>query len=160
MKKVLGISGLALTLATVCVFAEKAGTVNGKEISVEEANQALQVITKGTQQWNQLNDAEKKQLMTMMAPRVLTVETAKKELSKSEKNTAIVNYWMQTKIAEVQISDEEAKKQFEKMKKAAKKVKSKKKFPEFEAAKESIKVQLAQEKIVGEIIKSAKIKLK
>ena len=46
------------------------------------------------------------------------------------------------------------------MKKMAKKSKSKQKVPEFDTVKNQIKMQLAQEKVVGKLMKSAKIKVK
>ncbi|MDQ7046468.1 MAG: hypothetical protein Q9M39_02150 [Sulfurovum sp.] len=63
-------------------------------------------------------------------------------------------------MSEAKVSDKEAKEAYTKMVDAAKKSKSKQNIPEFEAAKNSIKMQLAQEKVVGALIKNAKIKVK
>jgi hypothetical protein len=95
-----------------------------------------------------------------MAPSKLVAAAAKKDLTEKEKEAALAGFWMQKKISQVEVSDKEAQAAYDKMKKAAKKAKSKKKIPEFEAVKNSIKMQLAQEKVVGELMKSAKIKLK
>ena len=46
------------------------------------------------------------------------------------------------------------------MKKAAKEAKSTQKIPAFDAVKNNIKVQLAQEKVVSQLMKNAKIKVK
>ena len=63
-------------------------------------------------------------------------------------------------MSEAQVSDKEAKDAYTKMVDGAKKAKSTQQIPEFEAAKNSIKMQLAQEKVVGVLMKSAKIKVK
>jgi superfamily II DNA helicase RecQ len=160
MKKVLTTLSFVLTLTTVTISAQTAGTVNGMEISVEEANKALNVISKGQATWDKISTQQKEQVLKMIAPSKLASVQAKKELTKEEKDIALSNLWMQKKISETKISDEEAKKSYEKMKKAAKKVNPKKEFPSYEAAEKSIKRKMAQEKVIGKLMKDAKIKLK
>ena len=166
MKKILAILGLTLMFTTCNAIAESnvtvatAGTVNGMEITVVEADEALKVLTKGQKTWATLPEDAKKQLIEMMAPKKLAVVAAKKDLTTKEKDAAIAGFWMQKKMSTVKVSDEEAKSAYDKMIKAAKAVKSKQKIPEFDAAKNNIKMQLAQEKVVSELMKNAKIKLK
>ncbi|KYJ87365.1 hypothetical protein [Sulfurovum riftiae] len=160
MKKILTTLGFALVLTTMTISAETAGTVNGMEVSVEEANKALNVISRGQATWDKISQQQKEQVLKMIAPSKLASVKAKKELSEEEKNVALSNFWMQKKMSEAKISDEEAKKAYEKLKEAAKKANPKKEFPPFEAAKKSIKMKMAQEKVVGDLMKDAKIKLK
>jgi len=160
MKKVLMTVASALALMTMTVSAETAGTVNGIDISVAEANKALNVISRGQATWDKISLPQKEQVLKMIAPSKLAAVQAKKELTQEEKNVALSNLWMQKKMSETKISDEAAKKEYDKLKKAAKKANSKKKFPPYEAAEKSIKMKLAQEKIVKDLMKSAKIKLK
>jgi len=162
MKKVLTTIGFALALTTMTVYAETAGTVNGMEISVKEANKALTVISRGQATWEKISPQQKEQVLKMIAPSKLAAVQAKKELTQEEKNIALSNLWMQKKISEVQadISDDEAKKAYEKLKEATKKANPKKEFPPFESAKKSIKMKMAQEKVVSDLMKNAKIKLK
>lgn len=160
MKNKLTMLALTLALSTTAIHAKTAGTVNGMIITVEEADKALSIISKGTQKWETLDAAKKKQILQMMAPSKLVAEKASKSLTEKEKEAAMSGYWMQKKMAEAKISDEEAKAAYEKMKAAAKNAKSTQPIPEFEMAKNSIKMQLAQEKVVGEIMKSATVKVK
>ncbi len=160
MKKVLTTLGFALALTTATISAQTAGTVNGMEISVEEANKALNVISRGQATWEKISTQQKEQVLKMIAPSKLAAVQAKKELTKEEKDIALSNLWMQKKISETKISDEEAKKSYEKMKAAAKKANPKKEFPPYASAEKSIKMKMAQEKVVGDLMKDAKIKLK
>ncbi|MEY3002405.1 MAG: hypothetical protein RLZZ428_780 [Pseudomonadota bacterium] len=160
MKKTLAIVGLTLALTTPQLFAVTAGTVNGMEISVEEANQVLKNAREGKQEWSKLNTEEKKQLIQMMSVGKLIGVESKKVLTQQEKDAAISTYWMQKKISTTPITDQEAQAAYNRVKEAAKKAKNKQEMPPFEAVKNNIKMQLAQEKVVGELIKSAKIDVK
>jgi hypothetical protein len=159
MKKILVTLGSALVLSTSFVVASTAGTVNGIKITVEEANQILNKMTQGKMTWATLPADGKRQLIEMIAPSKLIGIEANKKLTSKEKNVALVNFWMQKKMSEVKVSDNEAKKAYEKMKKAAKESKSKQTIPAFNTAKNSIKMQLAQEKVVTDLVKSSKIKV-
>ncbi len=160
MKKILALLGLTLALTTTAVVAKTAGTVNGMVITVEEANKALKVLTKGKDTWETIPEKGKTQLIQMMAPSKLVAAKSKESLTKKEKEAALAGFWMQKKMSETKVSDDEAKAIYDKMKKAAKKSKSKQKIPAFEATKNNIKMQIAQEKVVGQLMKSAKIKVK
>ena len=160
MKKILIVLGLMLTLTTSYAMAKTAGTVNGMVITVAEANKALEAVTKGKMTWDKLPEDGRKQLMQMMAPAKLVAAKSKKSLTAKEKEAALAGFWMQKKMAGVKVTDKEAKTVYNKMKKEAKKAKNKQKIPEFEIVKNQIKMQLAQEKVVGKLMKSAKIKVK
>jgi len=171
MIKTLTTLGLAFILTTGYVAAEGnkkgteskaavAGTVNGMEITVTEADKALDILTKGQKTWATLPEDAKKQLIEMMAPKKLAAVAAEKGLTAKEKEAAIAGFWMQKKMSSVGVSDDEAKTAYDKMVEAAKAAKSKQQIPAFEAAKNSIMMQLKQEKVVKELMKNAKIKLK
>jgi len=166
MKRILATLGLALMLTTGNAVADVnattaiAGTVNGMEITVAEADKALNALTKGKMTWEKLPEKDKKQLIEMMAPSKLVAAASKKGLTDKEKEVAIAGFWMQKKMSKVEISDKEAEEAYNKMKEAAKKVKSKKEMPAFDKVKNSIKMELAQGKVVSELMKNAKIKLK
>jgi len=159
MKKLLATLGLALALTTATVSAQTAGTVNGMKITVKEANKALKILTKGKMTWSKLPKDGRKQLITMMAPSKLVAAAARKGLTAKEKEAALAGFWMQKKMSKTKVSDKEAKKAYNNMKKAAKKAKSKKKIPPFKNVKNGIKMQLKQEKVVSRLMKSAKIKV-
>lgn len=160
MKKILAIFGLALMLTTGNASAATAATVNDMEITVEEADKAITALTKGKMTWEKLSKDERKQLIQMMAPSKLVAAAAKKGLTDKEKEAALAGFWMQKKMSKAEISDKEAEDAYNKMKEAAKKAKSKKEIPAFDKVKNNIKMQLAQEKVVSKLMKSAKIKLK
>lgn len=159
IKKLSLIIGLCMGLLSNA-SATKAAMVNDIEISVKEVNTALKSLTKGKQTWETLPDSGKIQLIQMLAPSKLVAVVAKKEVSRSEKESAYASVWMQKSLGKVKVSDKEAKKAYNKMKKIAKKTKSKKSFPSFDKLKKSIKMQLAQEKVIKRLIKKAKIVLK
>jgi len=160
VKKGLLFLALGFISATTLVDAKTAGTVNGMKITVKEANKALELLTKGQQTWSTLPKEGKKQLINMLAPSKLVAATAKKQLTKKEKEGALASYWMQKKMSKIKISDSEAKTAYTKMLKMSKKAKSKAKIPPFEKAKNGLKMQLAQEKVVSKLMKKAKIKIK
>lgn len=160
MTKTLTMVALVLSLSTTAIYAKTAGTVNGIIITVEEADKALGIISKGTEKWDTLTPEKKKQVLQMMAPSKLVAQKSEKSLSKKEKEAAMSAFWMQKKMAETKISDEEAKTVYEKMKASALKAKTKQPIPEFDGAKNSIKMQIAQEKVLSELMKSADVKVK
>jgi len=160
MKKILATLGLALMLTTSNVTAETAATVNGMEITVAEVNEVLNALSQGKMTWEKLPEDGKKELIERMAPSKLVVAASKKDLTDTEKDAALAGFWMQSKMSKIEVSDKEAEEAYNKIKKAAEAAKSKQKLPEFNAAKNNIKMQLAQEKVVSELMKNAKIELK
>lgn len=160
MKKAFVILGLTLALTTNYAAAESAGTVNGMEITVEEANNALNSLTNGKMTWEKLPAKDKQQLVEMMAPAKLVAAESKKSLTDKEKEAALSSFWMQKKMSTTEVTDKEAEDAYNKIKQAAKEAKSKQEIPAFDAVKNNIKMQLAQEKIVGELMKNAEIKVK
>jgi hypothetical protein len=67
---------------------------------------------------------------------------------------------MQSKVMKTKVSDKELKSAYDKIKKSSKKAKSKKKLPSFEELKNTLHMQIAKEKVVANLMKTAKIKLK
>ncbi|MCF6244051.1 MAG: hypothetical protein L3J43_03330 [Sulfurovum sp.] len=159
MTKKLATFSMVLFL-TSTAMATTVATVNGMVITVEDANKAVKALSKGKMTWDKLPKDGKKQLIEMMAPSKLVSAAAQKELSEKEKESALSGFWMQRSMSKMSISDEKAKVTYEKMKKAAKVGKSKKEIPSFEKSKQSIKIQLAQEEIIGKLMKNAEIKIK
>ena len=159
MKKTLLILGF-LGFFTQTIQATTVATINNIKISQKEADKALHALTKGKMTWDTLPDDGKIQLIQMLAPSKLVAQAAKKRLGRKEKADALSNFWMQKKMSKTKVSDKEAKKAYRKMKKLARKSKRKQKLPSFEKAKNGIKMQLAQEKIVSKLLKKTKIRLR
>jgi len=160
MKKILTTLGLALMLTTGNIAAETAGTVNGMEITVAEVNEVLNALSQGKMTWEKLPEDGRKELIERMAPSKLVVAASKKGLTEKEKEAALAGFWMQKKMAEVKLSDKEVEDAYNKLKKEAEKAKSKQKIPALNVVRNQIKMQLAQESVVGELMKNAKIELK
>jgi len=143
------------------MMAKTAATISGIEITVKEANNALKLLTKDSNKtWEGLPKDAKVQLINMIAPSKLVLVAAKTELSSQEKEAALSTFWMQKSMSKMNVTDEEAKEAYQKLEKAAKAAKTKKKIPTFEQAKRSLKVQIAQEKTVKNLMEKAKIKVK
>ena len=137
-----------------------AGYVGMMPISVESVNKALQVMTKGKMTWATLPEKDKPRVLQMVAPSQFIALAAKNDLSEDEKKNALANYWMQKNISQIEVTDKEAKKRYEKIKKLQKKSKSKKPLPDYATLEKSLKMQIANEKFIQNLTKKAKIKLK
>ncbi len=166
MKKTLTTLGLVFMLSASNLAAEAsvksavAGSINGMTITVAEANEALNKLTQGKMTWDKLPEDGKRQLIEMLSPAKLVAAASIKGLTDKEKEAALAGFWMQKKMAQVKVTDKEAEAAYKKMKEAAKAAKNEQKIPSFDQAKNNIKMQLAQEKVVRELMTDAKIKLK
>jgi len=137
-----------------------AGSINDIYVSIEDADNALNSISKGKASWAKVSDNDKMKLLNMIAPSKLIETAAKKDLKSKDTEVAFSNFWMQKKTMKTEISDKELRSAYDKIKKSAKKAKSKQKVPEFEELKNILKMQIVKEKVIADLMKSAKIKLK
>ncbi len=137
-----------------------AGSINDIYVSIEDADNALNSISKGKATWAKVSENDRMKLLNMIAPSKLLEAAAKKDIKPKDTDTAFSNFWMQSKVMKTEISDKELKSAYDKIKKSAKKAKSKKEVPEFEQLKNTLKMQIAKEKVIAGLMKSAKIKLK
>ena len=137
-----------------------AGSINDIYVSIEDADNALNSISKGKATWAKVSENDRMKLLNMIAPSKLLEAAAKKDIKPKDTDTAFSNFWMQSKVMKTEISDKELKSAYDKIKKSAKKAKSKKEVPEFEQLKNTLKMQIAKEKVIADLMKSAKIKLK
>ncbi len=137
-----------------------AGSINDIYVSIEDADNALNSISKGKAAWAKVSDNDKMKLLNMIAPSKLIEAAAKKDLKSKDTEVAFSNFWMQSKVMKTEVSDKELRSAYDKIKKSAKKAKSKQKVPEFEQLKNTLKMQIAKEKVIAGLMKNAKIKLK
>ena len=137
-----------------------AGSINDIYVSIEDADKALNSISKGKATWAKVSENDRIKLLNMIAPSKLLEEVAKKDLKSKDMEVAYSNVWMQNKIMKTEISDKELRSAYDKIKKSAKKAKSKQEVPEFDQLKSTLKMQIAKEKVIADLMKSAKIKLK
>ena len=137
---------------------EIAGYAGMMAIGVDDVNKALEVMTKGKMTWETIPSQDKMRVLQMVAPSKFIALAAKNGLTKEQKDNALSNYWMQKSLSRISVSDKEAKKRYEKIKKIQKK--SKKKLPDYATIEKSLKMQIANEKFMEDLTKQAKIKLK
>jgi len=137
-----------------------AGSINGTYISIDDANNALQAVSKGKSTWGSIPKADKERVLQMIAPSKLIESKVKTALSSKEKNIALANFWMQNKIMKTKVSEKELKSAYGKIKQASKKAKSKRKLPSYAQLKNTLHMQIAKEKVISDLMKNAKIKLK
>ena len=142
-------------------------TINGENITKEQADQYLALRTQGrATDFDKLpSDEQRRALINEMAVPNLAAMKAHKELSAEEKNAAISRFWMQKKLATTKVTDEEAKKAYDELIKAVKEAAKKQskeepKLPTFEEAKREIMLQLAQDKVTKELLENGKVELK
>jgi formylmethanofuran dehydrogenase subunit E-like metal-binding protein len=150
---------LLITLVMTYSEAKEIAKVNGMAITEAEANKALQVLTSGKKSWAKLSKKEKQELIQMVAPAKVIVADAKKTLTKEEKDVALMNFWLQKNTSRVSVTESEAKKKYEDMKKVLAKTGNKKPIPPFEKLQPNIKMQIAKERVVGKLMQKAKIQL-
>ena len=137
-----------------------AGSIDGILVSIEEANKVLDSLSKGTAKWSTLKPLDKERVVKLLAPAKLVEEATKNDLTDEEKTNSVTNIWMQNSMRRVKISDKELKDSYVKIKKNLKKLKAKRKLPEFDKIKNKLKVQIAKEKVIMSLMKNAKIILK
>ena len=137
-----------------------AGSINDSYISIEDADIALNSLSKGKAKWATVSDVDREKVLQMIAPSKLIEASLKTDLTDIEKDTALANFWMQSKISKTEVSDKAVKASYSKLEKASKKSKSTKKLPEFKLLENQLKNQIAKEKVVADLMKNAKIKLK
>jgi hypothetical protein len=136
-------------------------TINGQNVTKEQTDKYLALRTQGrATDFDKLNKEQRLALVKEMSVPLLAAMKAHKELSVEEKNAALSRLWMQKKISMTKVEDKEAKKAYDKIKAQAKKSKKDAKIPTFEEAKQQIKMQMAQEKVIDALIKEGKVSLK
>jgi hypothetical protein len=137
-----------------------AGSVDGILVSMEEANKVLNSLSKGKSKWTSLKTLDKHRVMELLAPSKLVLVATKKDLTQEEKTNAVTNIWMQNSMRKAKVSDADLKKAYKKIEKDFKRVKSNKKLPELDKIKDRLKMQIAKEKVIMNLMKNAKIILK
>jgi hypothetical protein len=154
MKKSFLVASLTVLLSSAIYADSVVGSVNGIPIYKSEAENAVKMLTGGKQTYDKLTADQKKQVVSIMAPSKLIAKVAKSELSQKEQDAAMSALWMQKKASTMSATDAEAKVVYDKLKAASK---DQSKVPAFDKVKESIKMQLKQDKVIQSIMKNAKV---
>ena len=154
MKKSFLVVSLSILLSTIIYADSVIGSVNGMPIYKSEAENAVKALTGGKQTYDKLTVEQKKQVVNVIAPSKLIAKAAKTELSQKEQDYALSTLWIQKKASSMSVTDAEAKAAYDKLKAASK---DQSKVPAFDKVKETIKMQLKQDKAVQSIMKNAKV---
>lgn len=154
MKKSLLVAIISVLFSSIIYADSVIGRVNGMPIYKSEAENAVKMLTGGKQTYDKLTADQKKQVVSIIAPSKLIVKAAKSELSQKEQDAALSALWMQKKASRITVTDEEAKAVYEKLKAASK---DQSKVPAFDKVKESIKMQIRQDKVIRSVMQNAKV---
>lgn len=154
MKKTLLIATISAIFATNALADSTIGSVDGVLIYKSEAENAVKALSGGKTSYDKLSDAEKKQIVNVIAPSKMIEKASRSQLSPKEETAAIAGYWMQKKMVSTTVSDAEAQAYYNKVKAASK---DKSKVPAFAKVKGQIIMQLKQEKIISALMKDVKV---
>jgi hypothetical protein len=135
-------------------------TADGKKIIKKEADDYLSKRTKGkVKDFDLLPKAQRLALVKELALPLLLAEKAKKELTTEEKDMLISRAWMQKAVSESDIPDEQLKAAYEKIKAQAQAKSALQQIPPFEKIKERIKMQVAEQQIVSQLLRGVDIRV-
>jgi len=135
-------------------------TVNGHKIIKKEADSYLKQRTKGkVTDFDLLPKEQRLALVKELSLPILLTEEAKKGLTEEQKDTLISRAWMQQAIAQSSIPEEQLKAAYEKIKAQAKAKSALQQVPPFEKIKDRIRMQVAEQQIVGQLLRGVNIKV-
>ena len=136
------------------------GTVNGHEIIKKDADAYLKQRTQGkVSNYDMLPNKQKKMLLKEMGLPYLAYDAALKELSPIEKESVLNRTWIQKEARSIDIKDEEVRALYDQIKQRALDANSTKPIPEFEAIKESLRMQMIEKQVMSKLMKDVKIEI-
>ncbi len=135
-------------------------TVNGHKIRKKEADAYLKQVTGGkVSDFDALPKKQRMRLIKELALPLLVAQQAKKELSSQEQEMVLSRMWMRKEAMKSKVTDEDVKTAYEQMKQKAIENNATDKIPEFEKVKNNIKGKLIENRILGTLMKDARIKV-
>ena len=135
------------------------GTVNGYNIRKIKADKFLKIATKGKiKDFDRLPKKQREEIVKNLAATTLIEVRSRKEVTKAEKNKLAAQYWMGKQLKSIKVSKTEAKKFYNKNKKAFKDKKGKQLT--FKKVEEYIIMTIRQQKFSKNLMKKAKIVIK
>ncbi len=134
------------------------GTVNKHKILKKDADAYLKQRTHGKiTNSDSIPPKQRKVLIQELALPILALDAAKKELTPLEKETVFNRTWMQKEAAKTQITDDDVRVIYDKLKQESSDHNDTRPIPPFDAIKNRLKMQMVEKKIMTEIMKDAKI---
>ncbi len=185
MRRITGITLIALSIGAATLSAKVIATVNGYEITQKEADRFVKRITKGRANFSMLKRKDQKRVIKELAHQKLITRTAAKELSKKEKLAiwtdlyirkhykelqqkarrslsvrekylADAELWIRKKSANIPVSEEEIKAEYQKRKRLFKDPTSGKILP-LKRVRPLIAMEIKKRKFIKEFLKKATI---
>jgi hypothetical protein len=185
IKRIVTVTLLGLALGGSALSAKTIATVNGYPITQKEADAFVKKVTKGKATYSMLKKEDRKRVIQELATNKLLTRTAAKELTKKEKRAiwtdvyirkhykelmkkaekeltvpekymADAELWIRKKSRDINVTEEEAKKTYEKRKKFFKNPKTGEIAP-YEKVRPLIYMELKKMKFVKQVMKDAKI---
>jgi len=187
LKRTMATVALTAVLFAAPLAAKVIATVDGVPITLKDANRFVKKVTHGRATYSMLKKKDRQRVIQAVATDKLIMAKAKeevpkkiqeqaivdfyirkniktilkkaqKELSSREKGMAVADVWVRKMSADINVTDAEAKKAYEKNKRLFKDRKTGKIVP-FEKVKPLVIMQLKQKKFVDRLMKNAKIEM-
>jgi len=135
-------------------------TVDGMKIIKKDADAYLSKRTKGkVKDFDLLPKEQRLALIKEMSLPMLLAKGANEELSPEEKDAVLSRAWMQKRMGEMKISDAELTSAYERIKAEAKAKSALSQVPPLDKIRERLKMQIAQQKIIGELMRGAQVRV-
>jgi len=134
--------------------------VEGKKIRKKEADAYLSKRTRGKiKDFDLLPKAQRLSLVKELSLPILLAKQAKASLSQTEKDALISRAWMQNAILSSDVPEEQIKAAYNRIKAEAAAKSALQQLPPLEKIKERIKMQIAQQQLIGQLMRGVDIKV-
>jgi hypothetical protein len=136
------------------------GTVNGKNVLKKDADSYLSQRTQGkVTNYDSLPENQRTRLIQELSLPILALDAAEKSLSDKEKASVFTRTWMQKEARNIKVSDDDALKVYDQLKKEAVDTNSTETIPPFEKIKDRLKLQMIEKNMIGKLMKDVEIKI-
>jgi hypothetical protein len=135
-------------------------TINGKKIRKKEVDRYLKERTKGkVTNFDRLSKVQQKRLIHEMAFPIIALQSAKRELSRDEKEMVMARVWMQKEARNLRVTVAEVKEVYDHLKKEAIESNSTEPIPPFKAIQDRLHIQMVEKMMMDKLMKDMKIEI-
>ncbi len=135
-------------------------TVNGEKIRKKEADTYLSKRTNGKiKDFDLLPKKQRLSLIKELALPKIIAKKAQKAFSSEEKDALIARAWMQNAMAKAKVPEAQIKAAYERIKAQAKAKSALAQLPPLEKIKERIKMQIAEQQLIGQLMRGVEVKV-
>ena len=134
--------------------------VEGKKIRKKEADAYLSKRTQGKiKDFDLLPKAQRLSLVKELSLPILLAKQAKNSLSQAEQDALISRAWMQNAILSSEVPEEQIKAAYNRIKAQAAAKSALQQLPPLEKIKDRIKMQIAEQQLIGQLMRGVDIKV-